>query len=120
MSIWDKFQMEEKILAILDVRSYAPRHHFGRPFLTPYQIASAFKKRHPAAFREIGLPLGGDKTGQYNSLSQYIAHQLSCRIRDKKIPVEGRFLYRKGLQAIRYKDSIETFQTYDLSMFRLQ
>lgn len=42
MSQWDELHIDVKISQILDVQSHDPVHHFGRPFLTPYQIAIKF------------------------------------------------------------------------------
>lgn len=125
MSQWDALDMDSKISQILAVQSHDPGHHFGRPFLTPYQIAIAFQERYPQDFQTIGKPLGGKGTGQQDSLAQYIALELSRRIRDTKIRnIEGRFLYRGNLENLRYEHNgqlIESssMQSYDLSMFRL-
>ena len=41
------FSFEARIRGILDVPSREPGHHFGRPFLTAYQIAISFAERFP-------------------------------------------------------------------------
>jgi len=47
MTIWEQYNLEERILNILNVRySHDPEHHFGRPFLTPYQIAISFREQY--------------------------------------------------------------------------
>lgn len=126
MSTWDNLQMNEKISQILKVQSRKPRHHFGRPFLTPYQIAIRFKKQFPSEFSTVGKPIGGKGTNQQDSLAQYIALELSRRIRDRRITsIEGRFLFRGNLLTLKYEgDSgiIESssMQASDLSMFRLK
>ena len=125
MSQWDVLDMDSKISQILDVQSHDPGHHFGRPFLTPYQIAIAFRDRYPQEFQTIGKPIGGKGTGQQDSLAQYIALELSRRIKNNRITnIEGRFLYRGNLESLRYVRNgqiIESssMQSYDLSMFRL-
>jgi hypothetical protein len=126
MSQWDELQMDRKINQILvDVQSHYPSHHFGRPFVTPYQIAIEFKQRFRKAFETIGKPVGGLGTGQQDSLAQYIAQRLSARIANQTITnIEGRFLHRKYLHTLQYKDGEELIeassgQAYDLSMFRL-
>jgi hypothetical protein len=124
MSIWDQLQMQNKITQILDVQSYAPDHPFGRPFMTPYQIAIKFKENFPTEFNTIGKPVGGKGVGQHNSVAQYIANELSKRIGSGEIRnIEGRFLKRDYLDIIRYKydgQEIESSssQAYDLSIFR--
>jgi len=124
MSIWDRFGMNEKISHSLDVQSHEPGHHFGRPFMTPYQIALRFDELYHQDVREIGKPIGGKGTGQYDSLAQYIADQLSKRIADERVTnVEGKFLYRKYLTTLQYDSGdveASTGQSYDLSMFRLK
>lgn len=124
MSQWESLQMDVKIHGILDVESRTPDHHFGRPFLTPYQIAIAFRERYPEEFRQIGKPVGGRGTGQHDSLAQYIALELSRRIRaDQLTNVEGRFLHRRYLRTLQYEDVGDLIESslmrdFDLSMFR--
>lgn len=125
MSQWDSLGMDTKISQILEVESHNPDHHFGRPFLTPYQIAIRFNQRFPGDVSTIGKPIGGKGTGQQDSLAQYIALELSKRISNGLITnIEGRFLFRENLHTLQYEDGeniIESssMQAYDLSMFRL-
>ena len=125
LSLWDELQLEDKILQILMIESHDPDHHFGRPFMTPYQIAISFKNSFRDDFERIGKPLGGKGTGQQDSLAQYFALELSRRIKNGSIEnIEGRFLHRKYLSNLQYEDEgniIESsaMQSYDLSMFRM-
>jgi len=125
MSQWDNLQMSTKISQILNVQSHNPSHHFGSPFLTPYQIAIRFQQQFASDVSTIGKPIGGKGTGQQDSLAQYIALELSKRISDGRITnIEGRFLFRENLHTLQYEvdgDIIESssMQAYDLSMFRL-
>lgn len=125
MSLWNQLQMDSKISQILDVQSHDRYHHFGRPFLTPYQIAIIFQQRYPQEFQTIGKPIGGKGVGQQDSLAQYIALELSKRIKDGRISnIEGRFLHRAHLLTLEYETGSQTIksslmQTYDLSMYRL-
>lgn len=125
MSQWDQLDMNSKINQTLDVQSHDPEHHFGRPFLTPYQIAIKFQLQFPQESLTIGKPIGGKGTGQQDSLAQYIALELSKRIKSEAIiNIEGRFLHRSNLQSLKYEVNnsiIESSldQAYDLSMFRL-
>lgn len=124
-SLWDQLQMDVKISQILDVQSHDLGHHFGRPFMTPYQIAIIFQQRFQQDFQTIGKPVGGKGIGQQDSLAQYIALELSKRIQDQRITnIEGRFLHRANLHALQYEEGgsvIESssMQAYDLSMYRL-
>ncbi len=125
MSQWGQLQMDTKMSQILNVQSHDPIHHFGSPFLTPYQIAIRFQQQFPQDFQTIGKPIGGKGTGQQDSLAQYIALELSKRIKSGNITnIEGRFLHRANLHSLRYKIDNEIIessseQAYDLSMFRL-
>jgi len=124
MPLWDELDIETKILTILDVSPHVEEHHFGRPFLTPYQIAIAFREEHPSEFARMGMPLGGKGTGQRDSLAQYIGRELSRRIKSGQITdIEGRFLHRAHLHSLEYDagDMIiasSAERAYDLSMYR--
>jgi hypothetical protein len=127
MPIWDDLDMERIVVEILTrARSYQPRHHFGRPFLTSYQIAIEFRQRYQNEFRRLGKRVGGAETGQRNSVSQYIAGQLTSRISDGRITnIEGRFLWRTHLKTLEYKDERQTIRSslgksYETTMFRLR
>lgn len=83
MTQWETFAMEQKIKAILAAErppgEWEP--HIGYRFMTPYQIAIELKRRFPA--EELpDLPIGGEGTGGKFSLTQYVARELSGRIRE--------------------------------------
>lgn len=125
MTIWEQYNLEERILDILDVRySHDPEHHLGRPFLTPYQIAISFKEQYQSDFDAIGMPIGGIGTGQHTSFSQYIARELSRRINDGRFSnIEGGFLSDNNIVDLVFNDSGEELRSssinnFDLSMFR--
>lgn len=124
---WEQFEMEERIFSILrDVPDAADDHQLGGAYLTAYQIAIEFKQRYLEDFEAFGLPLGGIGTGQQNSLSQYIAQQLSRRIGAGHLPeVEIGFLSNLHLKNIQFQDGEDeitsslTDSGFTLSMFRL-
>ena len=122
---WNVLGLEQKILEILDVQPYAGnKHHFGRPFLTSYQIAIELKKKYNKAFKQIDKPLGGVKSGQFDSVAKYIANQLSIKIsKDKNYKIEGRFLSMQHKMSLCCKcdgKKIRSCQETDLSIFRLK
>lgn len=123
LSTWEKYRLTEKILRILDVQSYEPNHHFGRPFLTAYQIAILFKNLYPEDFVRLNKPLGGEGTGIHHSLAQYLARNLSQQIKNGSLPkVEGRFLNMRNIDQLDFNDfgeMVRSTQMTDLSMFRL-
>lgn len=126
MSIWEEFSIEWRVREILKAARYDKGHHFGRPFLTAYQIAIAFDKAHREDRKKIGKPVGGKGTGQKDSLAQYLAWQLSRRIKSGElVDIEGRFLHGQDLRSLDYdldgkvvKSS--SGKTDALSMFRLK
>ena len=125
MTIWEQYNLEERILDILDVHySHGPEHHFRRPFLTPYQIAISFKEQYQSDFDAIDMPIGGIGIGQHNSFSQYIARELSRKINDRSISnIEGGFLSNNNIVELIFNDSgkevrSSSINNFDLSMFR--
>ena len=125
MSIWEEFAMESRIREILGAAPYDRKHHFERPFLTAYQIAISFEKAHPEDRKRIGKPVGGKGTGQKDSLAQYLALQLSRRIKSKELAgIEGRFLHGQHLRSLEYDSNGKIVRSSSgkadaLSMFRL-
>ena len=96
--------MDTKISRILAVQSHDPATTILAGHLNAYQIAIAFRDRYSQEFQKIGKPIGGKGTGQQDSLAQYIALELSRRIKDNRITnIEGRFLYRGNLESLRYE-----------------
>ena len=123
MSIWEDHAIEQRIREIL---AAVPDegHHFGRPFLTAYQIAIAFDQHHRQAADAIAKPVGGRDTGLHDSLAKYLANQLSRRIRAGTLPdIEGCFLNGRFLRSLEYDNGSQTVASSlgqaNLSMFRL-
>lgn len=128
MNLWQELDIENKLIQILqDVPEAYQEHHLGRPFLTAYQIAIEYAKRHPADVKQLGFPIGGAGTGQRNSLAQYLAAGLSREIKAKQLThVEGGFLSNQYLKDISFDVDGETIHSsltgsgFPLSMFRWQ
>ncbi len=126
MSLWQELSIEDKVTQILrDLPDATPGHHLGHPFLTTYQIAIEFAKRHPDDATRLGFPIGGVGTGQRNSLTQYLAGQLSRNIRDGQLTqIEGRLLSNQHLNDINFQSeagiihSSLTDANFTLCMFR--
>jgi hypothetical protein len=103
-SKWSEFDMERMIREILADSKYNTDHPFGRPFLTPYQIAIELLYRYPNILEQLEMQFGGKGTIDKKSLSRYIAHQLGTRIQDGRIHgIEGRFLSNDFLIKLSYK-----------------
>jgi hypothetical protein len=125
MSEWEEHDLEAIILAILRSFQYEPPHHFGRPFVSAYQIAIALAKHYPGTFEAVGRPIGGSGNGtDGNSLAWYIATQLSHRLNgNNPPPIEGAWFDRAYVEDIRFKDQsgiISASNPAALSLFRLR
>ena len=106
MTKWEQFEMEGKITEVLSMAKFETEHHLGKPFLTPYQIAIELIDRHPTLCKDLEMELGGVNTGLYNSLTQYIANQLSKRIKKEEIRnIEGAFIFNMHLTDLVFKTS---------------
>ena len=125
-TLWQQYNIEERILQILrEVDDEG--HHFGRPFLTAYQLAMEFDHRHHDIVRDCGYQVGGAGIGERNSLAQYLALELSRHIRDNPdYPIEGAFISNQDVRELSYNYGQEviisslTGSGYGLSMFRLR
>ena len=121
-NFWDKHGLDEKVLAVLSGITYHnPEHHFGRPFLTAYQLAILLKERFPPVFQAFGHPIGGRGSGDHVGFAQYVAGQMSRRIRNGMLAnVEGGFLSNRSLRNLEFTDGNEPVvaSLADLSLFR--
>lgn len=125
-SLWQQHNIEDRVIQILGAVE-DEGHHFGRPFLTAYQLAIEFDRRHHDVVRYCGYQVGGAGIGERNSLAQYLALELSRRIRDNPdYPIEGAFISNRDVRELSYdhgNDLITSSITgwdYSLSMFRLR
>ena len=127
MSNWKHYNMTEKIIEILsDISDNDPGHHLSPPFLTAYQIAIEFNRRHKSIVNELEYEVGGKGTGRHVSLSQYIARSLSSIVKsDPQGPIKGGFLSSDNVHEISYSNddnlvvSSLTDARLPLSIFRL-
>lgn len=127
MSNWNDFDLDGKIRGILGaVGPSRSEHHFGRAYLTAYQLAVALEERHPELLGQLGVSVGGAGTGEPSSLAQYVARELSMRIKKGDPPdFEGAFLADAGIREIVFKRTggdvrSSVLGANDLSMFRLR
>lgn len=93
MSMWEQHNLTERLTEILNDFG-SDGHHFGRPYLTSYQLAIELQQRFPGATAAVNKSLGGIGTGGHDSLPQYLAHELSRHIKTDPVgyPIEGAFL----------------------------
>mgnify|MGYP000592673854 CR=1 FL=1 len=125
-SKWESYGIESKIIEVLSDTKYDSGHHFGRPFLTPYQIAIELVNRHPTICVDLDKEFGGQGTNKETSLVQYIARELSARIKSGRITnIEGAHLSNDHLSQYSFRgaDGSEVSTSNrgqeHLSMFRL-
>jgi hypothetical protein len=131
MNVWNELGVEAKICEALgDVTIVNEAgHHFGRPYMTAYQLALKLHRAHPEVAEALGVPVGGSGNGSRNSLSQYLARELSRRINRAggDYPIEGAFLSNDDVRSLTYDgpdgetlSSSLTGTGYDVSLFRLR
>jgi hypothetical protein len=130
MSVWEQHDLTTRIVEILGAAHLnTDEHHFGRPYVTSYQIAIELARRYPQTVAAIGKPIGGTGVGQHNSFAQYLGGELSGQIRreEDRHPVEGAFLSNERVSEIRYTTadgqaivSSLTGTPFDLALFRLR
>jgi hypothetical protein len=129
MSRWVENDVETKVVQILAGARYDTSHHFGRPFLTAYQLAVALDRRWPGLTDAVGYPeVGGRDPGVRATFARYVARQLTRRIRSGDLPsVEGASLADHDDLRIAYVDRAGrvvvtglTGAADELSMFRLR
>jgi hypothetical protein len=129
MTNWADFDVEAKILGALETVPIVNQagHHYGRAWITTYQLAIKVNELHPELAKSLNLKVGGAGTGEQSSLAQYLAKQLSAQIKHlgDQYPVEGAFLSGVALTELRFKmhdgqplTSSVTGSGYDLSLFR--
>ena len=95
--------LNEIITILREVPEYEEGHHLHRPYLTAYQLAIRFAQRFPNHPTVITLLLGGEGTGQYQSLAQTIARFLSQEIAAQRSQgIEGGFLSHQDIQSLAF------------------
>jgi len=125
-SLWQQHHIEDRVIQIL--RDFEDEgHHFGRPFLTAYQLAIEFDRRNHDIVTQLGKEVGGAGTGEHTSMAQYLALELSRYIRDNgEYPIEGAFISNQYVRELSYNHGNEIITSsltgtgYSLSMFRLR
>jgi hypothetical protein len=128
MSLWDQHNVLNTVVtAPGTVPLSSDFHHFGRPWITAYQLAIKVHAGDPALAASLGVTVGGQGTGKHHSLSQYLARELSRNIKKHghAYPVQGAFLSNELVRSIELDGpegpvtSSLTGTPYDLSLFRL-
>jgi hypothetical protein len=118
-------RFDGKIAAILeDFASDDPGHHLGRPFVTAYQLAIEFDRRHGDIVKKLGYQVGGSGIGEHRSLAQYIALQLSQGIKTKRLAdiIDGALISQRDVQSMRFSTGLESSVNgaAGMAMYRLK
>ena len=106
MNTWAEHGLEDKVVQVLKSAPANPSGHgFGRPYLSPYQLAIALNKQFPDTVEDIGLPLGGAGIGQRNSLAQLLAAGLRRHIEKHgdAYPIECAYLSNVFVKELSYR-----------------
>jgi hypothetical protein len=132
MTVWSS-RVEDAVHAALEeVQLAEPARDHLRPFLTAYQLAIKVHRRLPELADQLDVGIGGEGSGQYNSLAQYLAGQLSRRIKaaqqqGEAFDIEGALLSNVDVSAMSFRhpdggriDSSNVGAGYDLALFRLR
>jgi len=116
--IWEDHNIKARVTKILeDVKDDG--HHFQRPFLTAYQLAIKVNQAAPITGYSVGGK--GTGTGTKKSLAQYLALQLSNRIKLRKLQgIEGAFISSENLKEISFDNYGEHIVACGFSMFRMK
>jgi hypothetical protein len=128
MASWSA-DIEDVVRHVLTGVTYAEfgRQHLGRPFITAYQLAIMVRRLEPELASE--LEIGGEDVGQHRSLAQFLARELSQRIKREGDGyfIEGAQLASTDISTMRFRHpagheiaSSVISAGYDTSMFRLR
>ena len=121
MSRWRELDMEQRIEAILhDVPCHDPCRDFVKPFISAYQLACLFRRRHRGAFNSLNMPLGGEGSGG-RTFSGYLAQELARVIRNSETtPIEGGWYYSNRILTFDCDGEEVRATATLLSVFRLR
>lgn len=130
MSMWQEADMESKIAEVLgEAHLTNPGgHHLGRPYVSSYQIAIALGRKYPDITDILDKEIGGRGIGKHNSVAQYLAGELSRKIKSDPVYfVEGAFLSNESVSSIHFKDAQDNDigsslvgTSFDMAIFRLR
>lgn len=124
MSDWQEYSLQDKVVQILAaVPPYKADHHFGRPYLSAYQIAIKLRQEFWEEIAQMGRPIGGAGSGEPSPLAWYIADQLSKRISQHEITnIQGAFLRTDNVMNVAFNNDGERIEPSTLpylTLFRL-
>lgn len=126
MSQWEDLDIRHKVEQVLSQIEHGD-HHFGRPFVTAYQIAIDLNHEYHDELAPLNKTVGGRGTMVRDSLTQYIALELSKKILSGEIDnIEGRYLLNSHISKLEFNNHGEPLESSltgnlaTLAMFRLR
>jgi len=82
MGLWEKFEMDDKVIKVLkEIPHGSDADHFGPAYVTIHQLAVEFDQRYPAVRDELDVPLGGRGANRHTSLVEYLTIELVKKIK---------------------------------------
>ena len=119
------FDLDDLRAILGDCPAYRPGHALGQPFMSAYQVAIRFADAHPNHSLVRTLPLGGEGTGQRQSLAQRLARFLSAAAQDAGSGVEGAFISHQNIDEFLFDNNGSPVRVSGLgrrghSIFRLR
>ncbi len=106
MNPWQEYDFLEKVERLLAAGEFQLKaaHHFGRPWVTVYQLAAAFARAYPAIIEDLNMRVAGGTTEGQDSLPRYLSWHLSQGIQAGRITsIEGSWLLASGLAKLQYQ-----------------
>ena len=99
------FDLNDLIQILHACPEYEPDHPLGRPFMSAYQIAIHFAEAHQDHPLVRRLEVGGEGTGEHQSLAQRIARFLSEAAQAPDSVIQGGFISHQDIKEFSFDDN---------------
>lgn len=99
------FDLNDLIQILEACPEYEPGHPLGHPFMSAYQIAIRFAETHQDHPLVRSLEVGGEGTGEHQSLAQRIARFLSEAAQDSASGIQGGFISHQDIKEFSFHNN---------------
>lgn len=99
------FDLNDLIQILEACPEYEPGHPLGHPFMSAYQIAIRFAAAHPNHPLVENLSVGGEGTGEHQSLAQRIARFLSEAAQVPDSVIQGGFISHQDIKEFSFNNN---------------
>lgn len=99
------FDLNHLIQILEACPEYEPGHPLGRPFMSAYQIAIRFAETHQDHPLVENLSVGGEGTGEHQSLAQRIARFLSEAAQAPDSVIQGGFISHQDIKEFSFDNN---------------